>query len=151
MPNRGKHVALSDLKDTVKEILLELKTANFLEISTQDLEKTLHKNGIFYTRSTIGKLLTRLGIPVFRKGRDTRFYDLKNWSGVCVHYWLVESPNGPSARGKCQKCGEERSFSNAPQNFGWTDPPNFGRKEMPWISRLDRGGVNENDFSESGK
>ena len=28
----------------------------------------------------------------------------------CVHYWIVEPPKGPTAKGKCKHCGEEKEF-----------------------------------------
>ena len=31
----------------------------------------------------------------------------------CVHYWLIESPDGPISKGECIHCGEERRFINA--------------------------------------
>jgi hypothetical protein len=30
----------------------------------------------------------------------------------CVHYWLIESPEGPKSRGVCKLCGAETEFSN---------------------------------------
>jgi len=35
----------------------------------------------------------------------------------CRHYWLIESPNGPSSRGVCKFCGMEREFLNARPEF----------------------------------
>jgi len=32
---------------------------------------------------------------------------------TCVHHWMIESPNGPVSKGKCEKCGEERMFLNS--------------------------------------
>lgn len=29
-----------------------------------------------------------------------------------AHHWVIESPNGPTSRGKCQFCDEEREFRN---------------------------------------
>lgn len=31
----------------------------------------------------------------------------------CVHYWLIDSPDGPTSMGKCLYCGEKRRFINA--------------------------------------
>lgn len=28
----------------------------------------------------------------------------------CKHYWILESPNGPMAEGKCKLCGEVKEF-----------------------------------------
>ncbi|MFC2002679.1 hypothetical protein ACFLV4_01850 [Chloroflexota bacterium] len=35
----------------------------------------------------------------------------------CRHYWRIDSPNGPTSRGACKFCGEEREFSNSPPEF----------------------------------
>ncbi len=31
---------------------------------------------------------------------------------ICCHYWIIETPNGPSSRGYCKYCGAERDFRN---------------------------------------
>ena len=33
----------------------------------------------------------------------------------CAHYWLIEEPHGPSSKGKCKFCGEEKEFWNSNQ------------------------------------
>jgi hypothetical protein len=30
----------------------------------------------------------------------------------CKHHWLLETPNGPTARGVCKYCGENKDFYN---------------------------------------
>jgi len=30
----------------------------------------------------------------------------------CRHHWIIESPNGPTSRGRCRLCGDERDFTN---------------------------------------
>ena len=37
--------------------------------------------------------------------------------GTCVHHWLIESSSGPTSRGVCKFCGEERAFENFLQDF----------------------------------
>ena len=32
--------------------------------------------------------------------------------GTCVHHWLIESATGPTSKGTCKFCGEERVFQN---------------------------------------
>ena len=32
--------------------------------------------------------------------------------GSCVHYWLIDAPEGPLSQGVCHKCGEQREFAN---------------------------------------
>ena len=31
---------------------------------------------------------------------------------VCVHWWLLDAPAGPTSRGVCKFCGELRHFPN---------------------------------------
>jgi hypothetical protein len=33
--------------------------------------------------------------------------------GVCRHYWVVDSPNGPTSRGVCKLCSAEKDFWNS--------------------------------------
>jgi len=33
-------------------------------------------------------------------------------SNTCVHYWVIESANGPVSLGVCQRCQERRHFHN---------------------------------------
>ena len=30
----------------------------------------------------------------------------------CVHYWLIDPPDGAVSEGVCRKCGEQREFGN---------------------------------------
>ncbi len=30
----------------------------------------------------------------------------------CQHHWVYESPNGPTSKGVCKKCGETREDRN---------------------------------------
>lgn len=49
---------------------------------------------------------------------------------ACCHHWLIESPNGPTSRGRCQLCGEERDFKNdidAPDSAATRICPGCGR------------------------
>ncbi len=43
----------------------------------------------------------------------------------CAHHWIIETPNGPISKGKCQLCGEEREFNNSIdfQGAAWTSQP----------------------------
>ena len=37
----------------------------------------------------------------------------------CRHYWIIESPKGPTSRGVCKFCGAEKEFQNfLPGSFG---------------------------------
>lgn len=31
---------------------------------------------------------------------------------ICQHYWVIESPAGPTSEGICKKCGTRRMFFN---------------------------------------
>lgn len=42
---------------------------------------------------------------------------------ACRHYWIIESAGGPTSRGVCKICGEEREFHNS-----WTDA-SYGGKD----------------------
>ena len=35
---------------------------------------------------------------------------------ACRHYWSIESADGPTSRGICRVCGEEKEFLNS-----WSD------------------------------
>jgi len=35
---------------------------------------------------------------------------------ACRHYWIIETASGPTSRGVCKICGEEREFQNS-----WSD------------------------------
>lgn len=30
----------------------------------------------------------------------------------CVHWWIIETPNGPTSKGRCKLCGAEKVFRN---------------------------------------
>lgn len=50
---------------------------------------------------------------------------------ICIHYWLLEGPNGtPSIEGTCKKCGERKVFTNKP----WTKKQANGAAIMYPIS-----------------
>jgi hypothetical protein len=37
----------------------------------------------------------------------------------CEHFWMIESPNGPTSIGTCQTCGEKSEFRNSMPGSGW--------------------------------
>ena len=52
---------------------------------------------------------------------------------TCRHEWLIDSPAGPSSRGVCSLCGEERHFQNYIEGSSWgfdrsLDPPAGGSR-----------------------
>ena len=38
---------------------------------------------------------------------------------VCVHRWVIESPEGETSHGTCRVCGAEREFPNAAEDGLW--------------------------------
>lgn len=46
-------------------------------------------------------------------------YSVSGDLAICAHYWLIESPNGPTSQGTCIHCGEEREFRNSVQISSW--------------------------------
>ena len=34
-------------------------------------------------------------------------------AAVCVHDWKIPSPDGPTALGRCRRCGAHRVFNNS--------------------------------------
>jgi len=42
---------------------------------------------------------------------ETAPEELKN-QDKCCHYWVVESPDGPTSRGVCKFCGAVKEFYN---------------------------------------
>ena len=38
---------------------------------------------------------------------------------VCRHEWVIDSPNGPTSKGECRVCGEERHFQNHIEGSSW--------------------------------
>ncbi len=37
----------------------------------------------------------------------------------CHHYWVIESPKGPTSRGVCKFCGAEKEFKNYVPDSRW--------------------------------
>ena len=40
----------------------------------------------------------------------------------CVHYWVIDSPNGKTSWGQCTACLVRREFQNAIGDEGWDWP-----------------------------
>jgi hypothetical protein len=38
----------------------------------------------------------------------------------CVHYWVIDSPNGPQSQGTCKVCGIEKEFMNYLESSAWS-------------------------------
>ena len=39
----------------------------------------------------------------------------------CKHYWIIEGAKGPTSRGVCKYCGEEREFQNSWQEMSYSE------------------------------
>ncbi|PZC50804.1 MAG: hypothetical protein DK304_000510 [Chloroflexi bacterium] len=37
----------------------------------------------------------------------------------CVHFWLIEPPNGPTSYGSCRQCGVRQEFRNSVETSSW--------------------------------
>ncbi len=37
----------------------------------------------------------------------------------CVHFWLIEPPNGPTSYGACRVCGIRQEFRNSVETSSW--------------------------------
>lgn len=40
-------------------------------------------------------------------------------TGDCRHYWIIDSPKGPTSRGVCKLCGAEKEFQNFMSDSLW--------------------------------
>jgi hypothetical protein len=62
----------------------------------------------------------------------------------CRHHWLIEPPAGPTSKGRCKRCGEERYFINSTAD--WL-PDGGSAKES--LSGLVRGRAPVDDWQEN--
>jgi len=49
----------------------------------------------------------------------------------CIHFWIVDPPEGPYSQGSCQKCGLSKPFANSEADWtnqrGYRPPTNIGK------------------------
>ena len=38
---------------------------------------------------------------------------------ACLHHWVIDRPAGPTSKGVCRECGEEREFQNFIEGTSW--------------------------------
>lgn len=50
--------------------------------------------------------------------------DISATSPMCLHHWVIETPNGARSHGFCKRCGTERDFRNSSEDMQW-DNDNF--------------------------
>ena len=48
----------------------------------------------------------------------------------CKHYWIIDSPNGPTSKGVCKYCGVENEFSNSAPFASWGDDTSSPTKPL---------------------
>jgi hypothetical protein len=41
--------------------------------------------------------------------------------GKCSHYWIIDSPNGPTSVGRCKYCGAVKEFDNYLPYSSWAE------------------------------
>lgn len=41
--------------------------------------------------------------------------------GRCSHYWIIDSPNGPTSVGRCKYCGAVKEFNNYLPYSSWAE------------------------------
>ncbi|HJO83831.1 MAG: hypothetical protein QGG34_09150 [SAR202 cluster bacterium] len=46
----------------------------------------------------------------------------------CMHYWVIDEPNGPTSAGTCKICGQIQEFRNSIQGSGWDRDGGRGRR-----------------------
>ncbi len=49
----------------------------------------------------------------------------------CIHFWVIDSPNGPSSQGTCKLCGKSQLFHNSVSNSMWNR--GVARREDAWL------------------
>ena len=47
----------------------------------------------------------------------------------CVHHWMIDTPDGPTSHGRCERCGEGREFPNWIEGTYNFDTPVEGDEE----------------------
>ena len=46
---------------------------------------------------------------------------LREPNGRCSHYWIIDSPNGPTSVGRCKYCGAVKEFTNYLPYSSWAE------------------------------
>jgi len=53
----------------------------------------------------------------------------------CQHYWIIETPNGPSVGAECRLCGATREFKTVGKDSGWTKVQQEKRRKSLWAKQ----------------
>jgi hypothetical protein len=73
-------------------------------VRQKSLTKAIPKPTIYLTG--------RWGGMVRRKSKDLHEKQRPAAKAGCTHYWVIESPKGPTSLGRCKICGAVSEFSN---------------------------------------
>ncbi len=65
----------------------------------------------------------------------------------CGHYWLIDSPGGPTSKGVCRLCGIERQFRNYLENARWDED---GSSDQESVKASIASSLTGNDAQEDG-
>jgi hypothetical protein len=66
----------------------------------------------------------------------------------CHHQWIIDSPNGPSSRGECRLCGQEKEFLNYIEGSAWgydVSVEQMSGSRMPTKTEMQGGGSVDGD------
>lgn len=55
---------------------------------------------------------------------------------TCIHRWRIESPEGPTSMGTCQRCGATREFANYVDTPVWEASAMYTRSSPRYRGRL---------------
>ncbi|GEM_PF-1800579 len=57
----------------------------------------------------------------------------------CNHYWIIESPKGPTSGGICKFCGARKEFDNwGPDSFRYGDVPDILAPSIADVVTVDK-------------
>ena len=42
---------------------------------------------------------------------------------VCIHHWIIETADGPTSLGFCQRCFETKEFKNSIDDWSYDEEP----------------------------
>lgn len=62
-----------------------------------------------------------LTVSVISKN-PSKLQPLEGGDPHCMHFWNIQSPNGPVSMGECEKCGGTKEFRNSTTYTEWNKP-----------------------------
>jgi hypothetical protein len=70
-----------------------------------------------------------------RKPKTTIEKRLSRVKRECIHYWVIETPQGPTSMGRCKYCGATSEFKNYVPFPSWENKTSrtVSQKEIPDI------------------